>query len=131
MTINKKYGAFAIGLFIIEVLIAFYLNDRIIRPYVGDFLVVILVYCFIKTFFNVSYFKAAVGTLLFSFVVETLQYFKIVEVLGLQNSAVARTVIGTGFDWTDLLMYTAGVITVVWLEWWKLRRVEEGFAQQG
>ena len=128
MKFNKKYGALALALFLIEVLIALYVKDRIVRPHVGDFLVVILIYCFVRTFYKASYLKVAVGTLLFSYLVEVLQYFKIVEVLGLQTNAVARTVIGTGFDWIDLLTYTAGILTVIWFERLKFTRAKEGYA---
>ena len=44
---RRSYFSFFVLLFIIEVLIALFVNDRLIRPYVGDFLVVILIYCFI------------------------------------------------------------------------------------
>lgn len=33
-----------------EVLIALYVRDRFIRPYVGDMLVVVLVYSFVRIF---------------------------------------------------------------------------------
>ncbi|MFT5385169.1 MAG: hypothetical protein ACI81W_002574, partial [Saprospiraceae bacterium] len=36
-------------LFLIEVGIAVFIQDRIIRPYIGDLLVVILIYCFIRS----------------------------------------------------------------------------------
>lgn len=51
---NKTYFVFAIFIFFIEVLISLYLHDKIVRPYVGDFLVVILIYCFIKAFIDVK-----------------------------------------------------------------------------
>jgi len=121
-TFNKKYFFFAIILFIIEVLIALYVNDSIIRPYVGDFLVVFLVYCAVKTFLRASPIKVAIGVLLFSYFVEVMQYFKIIEVLGLQKNAVARTVIGVGFDWIDLLAYTLGVLTILFIEKARLKQ---------
>ena len=40
------YLAASIIVFIIELIIALYVHDRIIRPYIGDMLVVVLVYCF-------------------------------------------------------------------------------------
>jgi hypothetical protein len=40
--------------------------------------------------------------------VETAQYFKLVYVLGLGGSKLARLVIGSSFEWIDMLMYTAG-----------------------
>lgn len=39
------YLAASIIVFIIELIIALYVHDRIIRPYIGDMLVVVLVYC--------------------------------------------------------------------------------------
>jgi hypothetical protein len=41
--------------------------------------------------------------------VEVLQYFKVVEIIGLENSEFARTVIGTNFSWIDILAYTLGI----------------------
>jgi len=103
-------------LFIVEVLIALYVNDHFIRPYVGDYLVVMLVYCFVRSFFRVPIGIAASGTLLFSFLIEFLQYINIVEVLGLGNSSFARTVIGTSFSWTDILAYSLGILSVIVVE---------------
>ncbi len=99
-----------------EILIALYVHDTFIRPYIGDFLVVILIYCFIRAFFNISVQMAAIGTLIFSYAVEILQYFKIVEVLGLQHIKIARIIIGTDFSWLDLLAYTLGIIFVILME---------------
>jgi hypothetical protein len=113
-------------------LIAKYLDDKIIRPYGGDFLVVILIYCFIKSFFDTSIVKTAIGVLLFSFLVETLQYFDIVNRLGLKNFRIARIVIGTSFSWTDIIAYVLGILTVVSLEYLieiKIRATGEKFKE--
>ena len=116
---NKKYFLLFCLLFIVEVLIALYVHDKIIRPYIGDLLVVILIYCFIKSFLKIKVMQAALFVLLFAFCVELLQYFTIVEKLGLQNSKVASTVIGTYFEWIDILCYIAGVCIILLTE--KLR----------
>ncbi|MEM0980026.1 MAG: DUF2809 domain-containing protein, partial [Cyanobacteria bacterium P01_H01_bin.58] len=63
------------------------MNDAFIRPYVGDVLVVILIYAIVRAFFKAAILPTAIGVLLFAFVVEILQYFKIVEILGLESSA--------------------------------------------
>lgn len=110
------YFVFAVALFVIEVLIAMYAHDDIIRPYVGDVLVVILIYCSVKAFLNTQLFSTALATLLFSYFIETLQYFKIVNRLGLQHSKLARTVIGTSFAWMDILAYTVGIAIVICTE---------------
>jgi len=111
-----KYGLLALLLFGIEVLIALYLHDRIIRPYIGDLLVVILIYCFVKALVNAPVFPTALGVLLFAYAVETLQYFHVVELLGLGHSKLARVIIGSSFEWMDMLAYTVGIGLVLSIE---------------
>ena len=98
----------ALFIFIIEVIIGLYIHDQIIRPYVGDILVVILIYYFIKAFVTIKSLYIAIFTLLFSFLIETLQYFKFIEIIGLQDSTLAKVIIGTSFSWIDMLCYVIG-----------------------
>ena len=114
---NFKYFALTEVLFIVEVSIALYMHDVIIRPYGGDFLVVILIYCFLKSFFTWPVIKTAIGTLIFSYLIEIGQYFHLVNLLGLEHSKLARTVIGVGFSFVDLLCYTLGIALVLIVEW--------------
>jgi metallo-beta-lactamase class B len=58
----------------------------------------------------------AIGVLLFSYLVEMLQYFHFVERIGLARNKLARTIIGYGFEWFDILAYTLGVATILILE---------------
>lgn len=110
---NLKYFLLAVVLFVVEVLIALYMHDEFIRPYVGDFLVVILIYCAVRSIFQAPAKKVALGVLIFSYVTETLQYFNVVKMLGLQHSKVARIVIGTSFSWEDIIAYTLGILFVI------------------
>lgn len=103
------YLYLTIILFIIEVFIALFIRDSFIRPYMGDVLVVILIYCFLKIFWNARPLTVGISVLLFSYCVEILQYFKIVELLGLQDNRIASIVIGSSFDWLDLAAYTVGI----------------------
>lgn len=114
---NLNYFRLASLIFVIETLIALYIQDNFVRPYIGDVLVVILIYCFIKSFLNVNIIPTAVFVLLFSFSIEFLQYLNIVEKLGLQNSKIARTVIGTSFCWADILTYIVGIAIVISAEY--------------
>ena len=116
ITFNKKYFGFTILLFISEVLIALYINDNFIRPYLGDVLVVILIYCFLKSFLKLPVLIVAIFVLAFSFTIEFLQFLNIVEKLGLEKSKIARTVIGTSFSWIDLLTYIIGITIVLFIE---------------
>ena len=110
---NKKYFAATILLFAIEVLIALFLTDNFVRPFVGDVIVVILIYCFFKTFFNIPSLIISLFTLLFSVSVETFQYFHIIEKLGLENNQLARVVIGTSFSWNDIIAYVLGLTIIL------------------
>jgi hypothetical protein len=123
ITFNKKYFIVASMLFGIEVLIALFVKDNFVRPYLGDTLVVILIYCFIKSFFNLPVIPVPIFVLLFSFTIELLQYLRIVEILGLQKSPIARTVIGTLFEWIDLVAYVAGICIVLIVEKYLSKRV--------
>ncbi|KFC60481.1 ribosomal maturation YjgA family protein [Flavobacterium gilvum] len=116
LTFNKTYFIYTILIFLVEVLIALFVNDSFIRPYLGDVLVVILVYCFIKSFLKLPVLPVAIFVLIFSFTVEFLQLFNIVEKLHLEQSKIARIVIGTSFSWIDLLTYIIGVAIVLLVE---------------
>ena len=113
---NKGYFGLTVALFLIEVLIAIYVHDDFIRPYFGDFLVVILMYCFLRTFTNPGVKATVLAVLLFSYLIEVLQYLNFVEWIGLGNSEIARTLIGTSFAWMDLVAYTAGCVAILWFE---------------
>lgn len=112
-----QYFIAATILFIVEVCIALYMHDAVIRPYFGDVLVTILIYAFIKSFFDFPVIPLATGVLLFAYAIEILQYFNFVKLLGLEQSTLARIVLGTSFQWMDFVAYTVGVIIVIAIEW--------------
>ncbi len=113
---DKKSFTIAIIIFLIEVIIALYIKDKIIRPFVGDILVVIFIYYFIKAFINTKAINIAIFTLTFSFVVEILQYFNFVEIIGLGHNKAARIIIGTSFSWIDLLCYFIGFVLLFFID---------------
>lgn len=113
---NLLYFLFTLLLFATEVFIAKCVHDTIVRPYGGDFLVVILIYCFVKSFVNTPVFPTAIGVLLFSFLVELLQYLHFIDRIGLGNNRIARIIIGVSFEWINLLSYTLGILLVLLLE---------------
>jgi hypothetical protein len=121
-TFRLTFFLLAAILFIIEILIALYVRDRFIRPYLGDFLVVIMLYCGVRSFVNASPLKIALAVLLFACTIEAFQYFHFVDRLGLSGNRLARTVIGYGFEWLDMLAYTLGIITVLILENFNINR---------
>ncbi len=107
---NKTYGLLAIILFSSEVAIAYFFKTGFIRHFMGDVLVVVLIFTFVKTFFDLDNFKLALGVLLFAFSIEIAQYFNIVDILGLGENKLARIIIGTTFVWSDLFAYLIGAI---------------------
>lgn len=113
---NLRYFIISILLLIIEIGIALYAHDDIIRPYFGDYLVVILMYCFMRSICSISALKTAVFVLILSYFIEIMQYFNWVHLLHLDDSTIANIVMGNYFAWMDLLMYTLGILTVVLLE---------------
>ena len=113
---DKKSFTIAIIIFLIEVIIALYIKDKIIRPFVGDILVVIFIYYFIKAFINTKTINIAIFTLFFSFIVEILQYFNFVEMIGLGHNKAARIIIGTSFSWIDLLCYFIGFVLLFFID---------------
>ncbi|MBN3924752.1 DUF2809 domain-containing protein [Nostoc sp. NMS4] len=113
---NRKYFYFTLILFLIEVCIAVFVNDSFIRPFIGDILVVILLYCFIKAFWNINSSIVALSVFAFSCTIEILQYFNFVNNLGLQKYKILAVALGSVFDWKDIIAYVIGIITVLWLE---------------
>jgi uncharacterized membrane protein YuzA (DUF378 family) len=100
----------------IEILIALYVNDKFVRPYLGDVFVIGLMYAFVMSFVKVKPIVAAIGVLMFAFIIEVCQYLNMVEILGLQHSRLARTVLGTSFSWADLVLYVVGFAAILMIE---------------
>lgn len=113
---NLKYTVFFVAVFVVEVLIALFVHDNFVRPYVGDVLVVPLVYLFVQSVMQITPWKGAVGTFVFACLVEVGQYFHLVELLGLGDNAAARIIIGTGFEPYDFLAYFVGAALIVGVE---------------
>ncbi|MES2726923.1 MAG: DUF2809 domain-containing protein [Bacteroidota bacterium] len=116
LTYQKKYVLFTLVLFMVEVYIALYVHDTIIRPYVGDLLVVILIYCFCKIFLRIAIKWLAIAVLLFAYLIEYLQYINFIKWLGLENNTLANVVLGNSFEWIDMLAYTLGAVLVIVIE---------------
>lgn len=109
----KKRLPYIIALILIiavEVLIALFVNDSFVRPYIGDVIVVWAVYAFVQSILGGKFnsFAVSAGVFLFACFVEALQGINIVELLGLGESPFFRTLIGTHFDPADILCYAAG-----------------------
>ena len=104
------YAFAAILLFLTEVLIALFIHDNFVRPYIGDVIVVILIYCMIRIVIPEKMTLLPFYVFLFACFTEFMQYLHIVELLGMQEHAFFRILIGMVFDWSDILSYGIGCI---------------------
>ncbi|MCR4651523.1 MAG: DUF2809 domain-containing protein [Lachnospiraceae bacterium] len=110
----KKRTIFGIAtaiLLVIEVIIGMYAHGWV-RNYLGDALVVILLYTLIRTIIpdrSVRWYVLPAVILIFAFCVEFLQLWGLCDRLGITNKLL-RILIGTGFSLEDLAAYTLGII---------------------
>lgn len=116
LTFRKNYFFAAVFLFLVEVFIALYIRDAVIRPYGGDFLVILLIYCLLKSFFKIPVKNAILGTLAFAFLVEGLQFIKLIKLLGLEGNSLASAILGSHFEWLDMLLYSLAALTLLGFE---------------
>lgn len=109
----KKRIPYIIGFLLLtltEVFIALFIHGGFIRNYLGDVIVIWVVYCFVQAVLGgrFSSYAVAAGVMIFAFIVELLQKINIVEILGLGGIPFFRTLIGTTFSPVDLICYAAG-----------------------
>ncbi|MGL4449808.1 MAG: DUF2809 domain-containing protein [Sarcina sp.] len=112
---NKKYSVLFLATFFIEVFIALFVKDNFIRPYIGDVLVILCIYFFIRSFTNKKIKNLPIYIFIFSIIVELLQGINILGILGLENIKFMRVLVGTTFDFKDIVCYFIGtMVLVVW-----------------
>ena len=107
--------------FALEVFIALRVRDAFVRPYLGDVLVVVLMYLALKTLLHAPTAWLAGTALAIACVIEALQALPLVDVLGIDNR-VLRVALGTTFSWADVLCYAVGAALVVAVEGWLAQR---------
>ena len=105
------YAIASVILLSIEILIGLYAHGWI-RNYLGDVLVVILLYTLFRTVLPEwpgKWYVLPTVIMLFAFVVEFLQLWGFCDRFGITNRLL-RIIIGTGFSIADLLCYAVGII---------------------
>jgi len=122
MTFRPGYALAALILFAVEVLIALFVHDGLIRPYVGDVLAVALVYTALRAITPLGLLPAIILTLAIALAIELAQLFNLLDALGLRSNRIAATVLGGSFDWLDLVAYGLGALAVVGIDLARLRR---------
>jgi len=114
---NRAYGLRAGGLLGLEILIARYVHEGFVRPYLGDTLATVLLYCLLRSFWQAPVGRVVLVALLASYAIEAAQALHLLAWLGWQQSRVARLLLGSQFAWADMLAYTLGAGAVLGLEW--------------
>lgn len=109
MTLNFKNLSIFILLFITELLIVINYKNGFIRNNFGDYLVILMLYYFFRSFINLKPVYTALLTLCIAYTVEFLQYINIVEILNLEQH-------GTTFSIHDIIAYTLGFLTIAFIE---------------
>ena len=108
ISLELRYLAAFCVLLVTEVVIAVFVHDRFVRPYLGDVLVVLVLYCLVRTFWTPPHPLLPFWVFLFAALVEVGQYFHLVERLHLERITILRIALGSTFDMADILCYAAG-----------------------
>lgn len=119
-----KYTIAFFVLLIIEVLIALFVHDTLIRPYIGDLLVVVVLYMGIRILTPDRFRFLPLYIFLFAVLVELFQLFNLIQFLKVENNAFLRVLIGSVFDVKDILCYGIGCILLGVFEWKIKRKVK-------
>ena len=98
-----------IAILAFEIFIAIYAKDGFIRYYLGDVLAAAMLYAFGRAAFRLPPKILALAVFTLSLVIEITQYFKVLEILGVQNYAL-WIIFGGTFDWTDIICYAIGCV---------------------
>lgn len=106
--INFTYFLIFILLLAVEILIALFVHDGFVRPYVGDVLVTCVICSLLRMFFPTKPKSLPILTAIFAAGVEILQYFDFVSLLGLADNRLFSILLGRTFDPKDVVCYFIG-----------------------
>ena len=104
------YGVLFFVIFTIEILIALFVRDGFVRPYIGDMLVTVLICLFARILIPEKVKVVPILVFVFSAFVEIGQYFDFVKLLGLDDNVFISTLLGRTFSVTDLICYGVGCV---------------------
>ncbi len=127
MSRNNKlrliFAACAVLLLVLEIIIGLFIHDSFVRPYLGDTLVVILLWCIVRTVIPDKCIWLSGAIFLFAVLVEISQIIPLCDLLGIENR-LFRVLMGTSFAWGDIIAYFAGctVTAAVDLILWRHRK---------
>ena len=106
-----------------EVLIALFVHDSFVRPYVGDMIVTVVVWSFLRIIFPDKFRLMSLYVMIFAVLVEVGQYFHYTELLGVTNPVLV-TMMGTSFAWADIACYAVGCVVAAVADTVMFRRIK-------
>ena len=106
-----------------EVLIALFVHDSFVRPYVGDMIVTVVVWSFLRIIFPDKFRLMSLYVMIFAVLVEVGQYFHYTELLGITNPVLV-TMMGTSFAWADIACYAVGCVIAAVADTVMFRRIK-------
>lgn len=118
---NDIYFITSIIILFFEIIIVIGFPNGFVRYTLGDYLVVILLFCLIKSFIKVNSMYLAISVLLFAFLIEFLQLANLLKIINLEHNYLAKLILGSTFQISDLIAYTLGIITILCIEF-KLKK---------
>ena len=112
---------------VIVTFIALFVHDSFVRPYLGDAIVVIEVYCFVRIFLPKKPRLLPLYVFLFAVAVELLQLANILSLLHLEQYEILRILVGSVFSWWDIVCYASGCVLLgAWEIFRKYREANTG-----
>jgi hypothetical protein len=108
----------------VEILIALFVQDDFIRPYIGDMLAVIVLYSLIRIFVPNGVRLLPLYIFVFAAFVELMQLFDFVRIFGMENNRFMRILIGSVFDIKDMICYGVSCVLLGLYEW-KVKSIEK------
>lgn len=109
---NKKrlrlcFAVCALILLAVEIYIGVYVHGGFVRSYLGDTLVVMLLWCIVRTVFPTGYYWLSGAVFIFAVLVELSQLLPLCDVLHIRNHLI-RVLMGTSYAFEDIIAYFAG-----------------------
>lgn len=100
------FGLTALAVLGIEVLIAVFVHDSFVRPYLGDVLAVVFVWLGLRVLFSEKPRYMSLAAFGIAVAVELLQLTNLSELFG--KGSVFSVIVGGTFDFADILCYFCG-----------------------
>ena len=111
----KRYFTIFILLLVTEIAIAYFQFTQFVRGFIGDVLVIPLLYSFVRMISKIPGKKAVFLVLLIALLIEILQLFSIAERLEIENP-ILKILLGNTFDGWDLVAYLLGALVALFIE---------------